>query len=154
MIELRTLGTFDVRSGEGRDIHSLATQPKRLALFAYLALAGSNRFHRRDTVVSVFWPQLDQPHARGALRQSLRFLRRALGDAPIVARGEEEIGIDPTAVWVDAQQFEQACHAGRTEEALVHFQHAAAFVPDEPSYQLSLGTIHRRLGGAARPHPR
>ena len=122
MIELRTLGAFDVRSGDGRDIHPLATQPKRLALFAYLALAGSNRFHRRDTVVSIFWPQLDQTHARGALRQALRFLRRALGDAPIVARGEEEIGVDQTAVWVDAQQFEQACHAGRTEEALALYR--------------------------------
>ena len=122
MIELRTLGAFDVRSDDGRDVHALTTQPKRLALFAYLALAGSNRFHRRDTVVSIFWPQLDQAHARGALRQALRFLRRALGDAPIVARGEEEIGIDQTAVWVDAQQFERACHAGRTEEALALYR--------------------------------
>jgi DNA-binding SARP family transcriptional activator len=122
MIELHTLGTFDVRASDGRDVHPLSTQPKRLALFAYLALAGSNRFHRRDTLVSIFWPELDQAHARGALRQALRFLRRVLGDDVIIARGEEEIGIEQGAVLVDCQQFEQACHAGRTEEALALYR--------------------------------
>ena len=72
MIELRTLGTLDVRASDERDVRPLSTQPKRLALFAYLALTGSNRFHRRDSVVSLFWPDLDQAHARGALRQALR----------------------------------------------------------------------------------
>jgi len=122
MIELHTLGTFDVRASDGRDVHPLSTQPKRLALFAYLALAGSNRFHRRDTLVSIFWPELDQTHARGALRQALRFLRRVLGDDAIIARGEEEIGIEQGAVVVDCQQFEQACQAGRTEEALALYR--------------------------------
>jgi DNA-binding SARP family transcriptional activator len=122
MIELRTLGTFDVRASDGRDVHPLSTQPKRLALFAYLALAGSNRFHRRDTIVSVFWPELDQAHARGALRQALAFLRRVLGDDAIIARGEEEIGIEQGAVLVDCQQFEQACQAGRTEDALALYR--------------------------------
>lgn len=118
MIELRTLGTLDVRASDGRDVRSLSTQPKRLALFVYLALAGSNRLHRRDTVVAAFWPELDQPHARGALRQALSFLRRVLGDEVIVTRGEEEIGIAPELVRVDVQRFEQTSRDGRTEEAL------------------------------------
>ena len=118
MIELRTLGTLDLHVADGGDAHSLSTQPKRLALFTYIALAGSSRFQRRDTVVSIFWPDLDQSHARGALRQALWFLRRALGDTAIITRGEEEIGIDESGVSIDAQRFEQACGAGRTEEAL------------------------------------
>jgi DNA-binding SARP family transcriptional activator/Tfp pilus assembly protein PilF len=118
MIELRTLGTLDVRASDGRDVRSLSTQPKRLALFVYLALAGSNRLHRRDTVVAAFWPDLDQQHARGALRQALSFLRRVLGDEVIVTRGEEEIGIAPELVRVDVQQFEQASRDGKTQDAI------------------------------------
>jgi DNA-binding SARP family transcriptional activator len=122
MIELRTLGTLDVQASDGRDVRRLATQPKRLALFVYLALAGSSRFHRRDSVVALFWPELDQAHARGALRQALSFLRRVLGDDVIVARGEEEIGVAAELVSSDAQRFEQAHHAGRHEEALALYR--------------------------------
>lgn len=122
MIELRTLGTLDVRASDGRDVSALSTQPKRLALLAYLALTGSNRFHRRDSVVALFWPDLDQAHARGALRQALRFLRRVLGDGAIAARGEEEIGLESGIVSVDAQEFEQACQAGRNEDALALYR--------------------------------
>src|SRR5687768_13885782 len=98
MIELRTLGTLDVTASDGGDLRPLSTQPKRLALFVYLALDRPDRWHRRDTVVALFWPELDQAHARGALRQALTFLRRALGDGVITSRGEEEIGIEPAAV--------------------------------------------------------
>jgi DNA-binding SARP family transcriptional activator/Flp pilus assembly protein TadD len=118
MIELRTLGALDVRATDGRDVHPLLRQPKRCALFAYLALAGAQRFRRRDSIVAVFWPELDDGHARGALRQALRFLRRVLGEAVVVTRGDEEIGIDPTSVEVDARTFERLSEAGRTEDAL------------------------------------
>jgi DNA-binding SARP family transcriptional activator/Tfp pilus assembly protein PilF len=122
MIELRTLGTLDVRRNDGRDVRPLSTQPKRLALFVYLAVAGSNRFHRRDSVVALFWPELDQPHARGALRQALTLLRRALGDSVIVTRGEEEIAVAPGAVRVDAHEFEEACRGGRAGDALALYR--------------------------------
>lgn len=122
MIELRTLGTLDVRASDGRDVSALSTQPKRLALLAYLALTGSNRFHRRDSVVALFWPDLDQAHARGALRQALSFLRRVVGDDAIANRGEEEIGLESGIVSVDVQQFEEACQAGRTEDALALYR--------------------------------
>src|SRR5213594_3667942 len=75
MIELRLLGTLDLKGAEGRAVHSILAQPKRLALLAYLAVHTAGA--RRDSVVALFWPELDTAHARGALRQSLRFLRRA-----------------------------------------------------------------------------
>src|SRR5439155_919706 len=92
MIRLRTLGAVDLKDSEGRELRPLLTQPKRLALLTYLALAGSSGFRRRDTVVALFWPELDEEHARGSLRQALRFLRRSLGEGIIVSRGEEERG--------------------------------------------------------------
>jgi len=38
-------------------------QPKRVALLAYLAAATPRRLHRRDSLLALFWPELDQEHA-------------------------------------------------------------------------------------------
>ena len=93
MIHLRTLGGLDLRDADGRELRPVIGQAKRFALLAYLAQAGHQGFRRRDTITALFWPELDQEHARGALRQALRFLRRELGDGVLATRGEEEIGI-------------------------------------------------------------
>src|SRR6185436_18375649 len=74
------------------------------------------------TVVAMFWPELDQTHARGSLRQALSFLRRVVGDDVITARGEEEIGIEREQVSIDAREFEQAFQAGRFEDALALYR--------------------------------
>ena len=124
MIRLRTLGAVDLKDSEGRELRPLLTQPKRLALLTYLALAGSSGFRRRDTVVALFWPELDEEHARGSLRQALRFLRRSLGEGIIVSRGEEEIGVDRGALRCDATAFMEACEGGRHAEALDLYQGA------------------------------
>src|SRR5256885_3200971 len=116
LIRLRTLGAVDLKDLEGRELRPLLTQPKRLALLTYLALAGSSGFRRRDTVVALFWPELDEQHARGSLRQALRFLRRSLGEGIIVSRGEEEIGVDRGVLRCDATAFMEACEAGRDGE--------------------------------------
>src|SRR6266700_3237334 len=97
MIRLRTLGAVDLKDSEGRELRPLLTQPKRLALLTYLALAGSSGFRRRDTVVALFWPELDEEHARGSLRQALR---------------------------CDATAFVDACEGGRHAEALDLYQGA------------------------------
>jgi len=118
MIALRTLGAIDLTAPDARDVGALLRQPKRCALLAYLALASPERFRRRDTVIALFWPELDDAHARGALRQALRFLRRTLGDDVIAARGDEEIGLDPSAITVDVRAFERSCALGNHSEAL------------------------------------
>jgi DNA-binding SARP family transcriptional activator len=97
-------------------------QPKRLTLLVYLALAGVNRFRRRDTVTALFWPELDSPHARGALRQALRFLRGEVGAAALVGRGEDEIGVDPAEIDCDAAAFDACCERGRWRAALAIYR--------------------------------
>src|SRR5256886_11389390 len=121
MIRLRTLGAVDLKDSEGRELRPLLNQPKRLALLTYLALAGSSGLRRRDTVVALFWPELDEEHARGSLRQALRFLRRSLGEGIIVSRGAEEIGVDRGVLRCDAPAFMKACDAGRGTPALCVF---------------------------------
>ncbi|MFL5619813.1 MAG: BTAD domain-containing putative transcriptional regulator [Gemmatimonadaceae bacterium] len=108
MIQLRTLGGTGLRRGDGVELLPVLAQPKRLALLVHLALATESGFRRRDSLVALFWPELDDGHARGALRQALRFLRRELGDGVIVTRGDEEVGTDRTALWCDAVAFEDA----------------------------------------------
>ena len=112
MIELRTLGGLDLTDPDGRgELHAILVQPKRLAVLVYLALADSHRFRRRDTLVTLFWPELDGEHARGALRQALRFLRGELGPGVLIGRGEEEIGVNREALRCDVTEFDLACEA-------------------------------------------
>ena len=118
MLELRLLGSLDLRDPSGAEIRPVLQQPKRLALLAYLALTPSGGFRRRDSLVGLFWPDLDGEHARGALRRSLYFLRRACGDDVLISRGEDDVGIRPDAIWVDVAAFEGALAAGRSVEAL------------------------------------
>lgn len=48
MFRLLTLGRLDLTDPDGREITSILTQPKRLALLSYLAVTNSARFRRRD----------------------------------------------------------------------------------------------------------
>lgn len=107
MIELRTLGTTDLRLRDGPPIDAILRQPKRLALLVYLALAAPGRFQRRDTLLALFWPELDQDHARSSLRRSLSFLRKALPEPLILTRGEDEVMVDQSLLWLDALEFER-----------------------------------------------
>jgi DNA-binding SARP family transcriptional activator/TolB-like protein/Tfp pilus assembly protein PilF len=93
-------------------------QPKRLALFLYLALANPPRLHRRDSLLALFWPESRDEQARLALRQALHFLRQTLGADALTSRGDEEIGVDFSVVWCDVREFERALDAGRVDEAL------------------------------------
>ena len=118
MIELRTLGGVDLRSSDSETMIPLAAQPKRLALLVYLALGDLSGFRRRDSAVGYLWPELDTLHARGALRQALHSLRRVIGNATLITRGEEEVGVNRDLMRCDAVLFRELADAGRHEEAL------------------------------------
>lgn len=118
VIELRTLGVLDLKGPDERAARVVLAQPKRLALLAHLAVSSHRRHPRRDSVVALFWPALDAEHARGALRQALRFLRRALGEGVLNGRSEEELGFQDAALWCDAVAFEEAIATDRLAEAL------------------------------------
>jgi serine/threonine-protein kinase len=118
MIRLRALGTVDLRGDDGGEIRSVLMQPKRLALFAYLALARPRGFHRRDTLISVFW--LDQPpeRARPALNQAVYALRRSLGADALVGRGADELAVASERVECDLWELEAALAAGDPARAV------------------------------------
>lgn len=116
-ISLRLLGPLGLEDASGQEIRAVLRQPKRLALLAYLVLSAPGAYRRRDSIVALFWPTLDEEHARGALRRALSFLRGACGRHVLASRGEEEVGIAPGAVSCDALDFEAAARAGRDAEA-------------------------------------
>jgi TolB-like protein/DNA-binding SARP family transcriptional activator/Flp pilus assembly protein TadD len=118
MIQLRLLGNVALTGPTGEELSAVLRQPKRLALLAYLAVASPRGFHRRDTLLALFWPERDAEHARAALSHGLYTLRRALGEGVIVSRGDEEVGIDPERCCCDAVALEEAVDAGRFEEAV------------------------------------
>ena len=118
MIRFRTLGGLELSDSQGRDLHAVLSKPKCLALLAYLASHNHHASRRRDSVVALFWPDMDAAHARGSLRQALRFLRRELGDDVLNGRSEEEIGFEPHSFECDAVTFEHACDAGRLSAAM------------------------------------
>ena len=117
-VRLLVLGPLDVRDPMGREVRSVLAQSKRLALLSYLALAGRDRFRRRDTAVGLFWPDGDQGAARASLRQALSWLRHELGSAALTHRGDEEIGVAADHLWCDAVAFDEAIGSKDPEQAL------------------------------------
>lgn len=122
LIRFRTLGATDLRLATGEEVRGVLAQPKRLALLAYLAIEKPAGFHRRDTLLALFWPELDLAHARDALNQAIRHLRLELGADVIVSRGTTEVGLDSNRLWCDAVAFRQAVAAKEAEQALELYQ--------------------------------
>lgn len=117
MIRFKTFGTIDLRNPDG-ELRGILTQPKRVALLLRLASERPGTFLRRDSLLAMFWPELDTAGARNALRQALFHVRRELGEGVIRNRGDDEVGLDPTLIRSDASEFEEAAAAGRWRDAL------------------------------------
>ena len=122
MIELRLFGSAELRTDGGADPAAILAHPKRLALLAYLAAGRPFGFHQRDALVALLWPELDQEHARGALRQTLHRLRQSVGKRLIVARGDEALGLDATVLWCDVRAFDEALGQNCPEGALALYR--------------------------------
>ncbi|MFQ5570573.1 MAG: BTAD domain-containing putative transcriptional regulator [Rhodothermales bacterium] len=118
MIELRILGSPNLRRTAGEGAGAVHLQPKRLALLAYLALASPAGFCRRDKLLALFWPELNEEHARNALSQVVYQLRRALDNEAVISRGTEELRVSSKTCWCDAVAFENALEDDHLTEAL------------------------------------
>jgi len=116
--ELRILGHTELSLAGNVTGGAVLRQPKRLALLAYLALATTNGFRRRDQIVGIFWPEQDQMHARTQLRKALHALRAIVGTNAFVTRGEEEIRLDNDHIWCDAVVFRRHAEAREWSDAL------------------------------------
>ena len=152
MIELRALGPLDMRGDDGSPLASLLSQPKRAALLVYLALATPRGFHRRDSLLAMFWPELDSEHARAGLRQAVYQLRHLVGDGAITSRGQEELAIDGSLLRCDVFDFEVALDEHREEAAMSLYRGSLLegfFITDAPAFEDWLDRERRRLRTSA-----
>lgn len=117
-IELFLLGGVALRGLEAPSGDRLLAQPKITALLAFLALSPEQRPQRRDRIIALLWPELDQLHARAALRKAIHALRAALGADAVRSRGDEEIGLAVPPIWCDAVELAAAAAAGRMLQAV------------------------------------
>src|SRR2546422_9125175 len=149
-IAFQTLGPVSLTDAEGHEMPALLAQPRRLALVAYLAVATPRGLHRRDAILTLFWPELDQQHARAALRQALRVIRGSLG-AVLTSRGDDEIGLDFEHFQCDADAFARAIAGGRWNEALELYRGELLegfFIPGAPEFERWLDAERARLRAA------
>jgi DNA-binding SARP family transcriptional activator len=87
---------------------------KALALLIYLAVSGQP--HSRDTLATLFWPDLDQQRARVNLRRDLAVLNTRLGGKWLEADREMvELQREP-APWLDVSHFRRLIAASQSHE--------------------------------------
>lgn len=151
-IRLLLLGPVELRVARGTEARGVLTQPKRLALLVYLALCPPGAFLRRDHILTLFWPDLDQERARAALRDSLYHVRRVIGADAIETRGSEEVRANPVLVSTDVSDFIAAAGRGDNSTAatlyradLLHGFHLAG----APAFDEWLETERTRLRALA-----
>jgi DNA-binding SARP family transcriptional activator len=138
MITLRTLGAIGLATDDGRALDGLLRQPKRFAVLAYLACPRPGTWHRRDTLMAMFWPELDSQRARGALRNALYVIRQQVGAEVVRTRGDDEVSLDPEVLQCDAGEFRDRLEADRVEDALALWQGEflpGLFIPDAAEFE-------------------
>ncbi|HEU5467466.1 MAG TPA: BTAD domain-containing putative transcriptional regulator, partial [Gemmatimonadales bacterium] len=115
MLRLRLFGPLELSASDGRDLRPLLAQPKRVAVLACIAARPAGEFVRRDSLLGLFWPELDQAAARRSLRQALHLLRTHLGPDALVSRGDEDLAVNPDQLSVDVPDFLAAAGFRRGE---------------------------------------
>jgi len=136
MVELRALGAIDLRR-DGTELAAVLTQSKHLALLLFLDIARPHGFHRRDRLVAMLWPGLDDSHARTALTRAIEHIRKELGESAIATRGDE-VMLDPVYIRSDVRVLEAALANSDHMRAVQLYQGPLAdgfFVDDAPEFE-------------------
>ncbi|TBW27122.1 tetratricopeptide repeat protein [Gramella sp. KN1008] len=118
MIQVNILGPAEIRKPDGELEQSFLTGPKRLALLVYLLLKRPFGFHRRDSLLPLFWPDMGQKNARNSLSNILYHIRKTFGNDSVLNRGGEEIQINSDLFDCDVNIFEDYLKENRIDLAL------------------------------------
>lgn len=147
-LQLQLLGPVRLLRGGAHGSASLISQPRRLALLAYLALARPRGLHARDTLAALLWPESDQGRARHALRNALHGIRTAAGRGVIVTEGDALVGVDRRSLACDVIELEDALAAGRYDRLVAGELPplmGGFFVSDAPAFEEWVGAERRRV---------
>src|SRR5215831_5068468 len=121
---LRTLGGLTLLGPDGREVESLATRRRKLAVLAWLAMRSPAA--TRDQVVGVFWGDRDEARARNSLADALSHFRRVLGRGAVPGFSERLSLAEDVPLVVDAAAMTAAASAG--EHARVVELYAGEFL--------------------------
>jgi DNA-binding SARP family transcriptional activator len=135
MLRLSTFGNLAVTRDE-ESLGPSATQRRRLALLALLAVAG-DRGLPRDKILAFLWPESGEERARHSLTQSLYALRRDLREDELFL-GTADLKLNSAAITSDVADFTEAIARRDYERAVA--LHAApfldgCFLSDAPEFE-------------------
>jgi serine/threonine-protein kinase len=151
MLRLRTFGGITLARGEEAPMTGAATQRRRLAILALLAVSG-DRGLSREKLVAYLWPESDSERARHNLNQLLHAERRAF-DAPGLFAGVKTLRLDSVLIWTDVGAFETALD-GRDYAAAVELYRGpfleGFFVSGAPEFERWAQTQRDRFAGRCR----
>ena len=151
MIHLRLFGAPEV-TANGVGLHSVLAQPKRFALLAYLVATEPRGYHRRDSLLALFWPERPADAARAALSRAVYHLRQMIGDEFIISRTVEELGINHERLTCDLAAFEQRLAVGEFSEALALYRGellAGFHIDDAPEFMQWLDVVRTKQRASA-----
>jgi DNA-binding SARP family transcriptional activator/TolB-like protein len=118
VLRINVLGGLYLTAGQ-RPLAGAATQPRRLAVLALLAVAGE-RGVSRERILACLWPDTEEERARHALAQSLYALRHDLGDEELFL-GQRDLRLNPDLITSDYAEFHDAIRGGDPERAIECF---------------------------------
>jgi len=147
-LHLRLLGATELRATDAKAAGRVLSQPKRLALLAYLAIARPSDYVQRDELTALLWSRKDDTRARTSLRQALSFLRRNLGKDLFQVRGDA-LRLTPGVLRTDLDELRQALEDGDTDQVLALYAGElmpAFFVSDSPEWERWLDRERLSLG--------
>ena len=135
MIYCRTLGPLEV-TVDGDPAPPALLWRKNLALLLYLTRAPARRC-TRDHAIGLLWPDKEESAARQSLRESVRVLRRCVGEANLKTSGDQ-LELAAGAVELDTDRFERCVAEARWAEAtlLIGGEFVEGFaVPDASAFE-------------------
>ena len=115
MLRFKTLGQVYLER-DGTRVAGAAAQPRRLALLAIIAAAGS-RGVSRDRLIGLLWVDTDEEKARKGLNQALYALRHEIGSDDAIC-GTRDLVLAPEFVKSDVAEFHAAFTTGDLERAV------------------------------------
>ena len=113
-LRLQLFGAGGLYSAAGA---AIALQPKRIALLAYVALAGKGTGVEREMARALLWPELDASAGRNALNQAVHGVRRATGPDAFVSEGSLLL-LDPAHVGCDVWELDDSIARGDVDAML------------------------------------
>ncbi|HSK19248.1 MAG TPA: BTAD domain-containing putative transcriptional regulator [Longimicrobiales bacterium] len=120
MYTLRLLGNASIEESQGPVVTGRATQGRRLALLALLALA-RGRPLSRDKLAALLWPEASHHRARPQLSDTLYILRHALGEEVVRSTGDGLV-LNPETITSDVARFDEMVADGRLEDAVALYR--------------------------------